>query len=198
LPAGLDAALDAAAELGARWVMVNCDDDDPARAAGQLHAVAYAAARRGLRTGVEFMAYTAMASLEQACGLVRRAGHAGAAVVIDSLHLFRSGAGAADFEGRPEVARDFMQINDAWVARIPVSLAEEGRAHRLLPGEGDLPVHTLVARLDAGATLAVESPCALRRDTLTPLQRAELAMRTTRRWAQAHALPLSDASEPIT
>jgi len=184
-------ALDVAAELGAQWLMVNVDDDETDRAARQLAAVAHAAHARGLRTGVEFMAYTALPSLDRACDLVRRAAHPAAHVVIDSLHLFRSGGTPADVAVRSEVVGAFAQVNDAWSPReVPLSLAEEGRSHRLLPGEGNLTLAALARVLSPDAVLAVESPCALRRDTLSPEARSALAMQAFQRWAAAHDLAL--------
>ncbi|NML47396.1 TIM barrel protein [Ramlibacter sp. G-1-2-2] len=188
-------ALDAAQELGARWLVANVDEDDEARAAEQLAGVATAAAARGLRVGVEFMAYTALPTLQRACALVRRSAHPGARVLVDSLHLFRSGGSFETWAESPEVARAFAQVSDV-LARPPAppSLAEEARAHRLLPGEGEVPLVRLASALEADATLAVEAPNALRRDTLDATGRARLAMRKTRQWAQAHGVAVEEAA----
>jgi sugar phosphate isomerase/epimerase len=179
--AALAPVLEAAQALGARWLLVNGDDPDPARSAAHLHALCDAAAAHGLRVGVEFMVYTALSSLAQARALVQAAQHPAAFVVMDTLHCARAGATPQDMGRVPELARGFAQINDAPRQRHPGSSpSEEGRAYRLLPGEGDLPVGDYVRQLDAGAVLSVESPHAVRAAHLAPADMAHLAWRQAR------------------
>jgi sugar phosphate isomerase/epimerase len=78
------------------------------------------------------------------------------------------------------VNRHFMQINDAPAQRHPgLSAAEEGRAHRLFPGEGELPVGELLQYLAPDAVLSVEAPSAIRTATLDVHARAAVAFRAT-------------------
>jgi len=191
LHAGFDASrfdglLAVSASLGARYLVVNGDDDEAPRAAASLAALAERAAPYGLAVGLEFMVYTAVPTLDAACTLVRRAAQPNARVLIDTLHFARSGARPAMLDGREEVARDFAQISDAPAARHPaLSPGEEARAHRLLPGEGELPLSAIVAALSPDAVLSVEAPSSVRRHHLGLAQRAALAWRAAQDWRSA-------------
>jgi sugar phosphate isomerase/epimerase len=203
---GFDAAalagiLDSAQALGARCLMVNVDDADTARAADSIGALAERARSHGLALGLEFMIYTAMRSLAAARQMVAASKRDNVRVVVDALHFFRAGGVPADLraEGAESaegtegtdpadpIDRHFMQLNDAPVQRHPgLSAAEEGRAHRLFAGEGELPVAQLLPHLAPGARLSVEAPSAIRSATLTPHARAALAFQTTLRFLQRH------------
>lgn len=180
----LAGVFESAQSLGARLLMVNVDDDEPARAAQNLGRLAERAAVHGLQVGVEFMVYTAVRTLQDARRLVAASGSAAACVVIDALHFFRSGGDPAELDAALEtddrVTRRFLQLNDAPAQRhLGLSPAEEGRAHRLLPGEGALPLAGLLRRLDADAVLAVEAPSAIRNRTWSAAQRAAAAHAAT-------------------
>ncbi len=179
--AALAPVLEAAQILGARWLLVNGDDPDASRSAAHLHTLCEAAAAHGLRVGVEFMVYTALSSLGHARALVQAAQHPAAFVVMDTLHCARAGATPLEMGQTPELARSFAQLNDAPRRRHPgTSPSEEGRAYRLLPGEGELPLVDYVRQLDADAVLSVEAPHAVRAAHLAAADIARLA------WRQAH------------
>ncbi|MDQ0606525.1 sugar phosphate isomerase/epimerase [Variovorax sp. W1I1] len=180
----LTGVLDSAQALGARCLMVNVDDSDLSRAADGIGALAERARRHGLALGLEFMVYTAMRSLESAQQIAIASKSDNVRIVIDALHFFRSGAVPQDMASA-HVDRHFIQINDALAQRHPgLSAAEEGRAHRLCPGEGQLPVAQLLAHLAQDALLSVEAPSAIRTATLDPHARAALAFRTTTNFLQ--------------
>lgn len=193
--AALAGVLDSAQALGARCLMVNVDDADAARAADSIGALAERARPHGLALGLEFMVYTALRSLAAARRMVAASKWDNVRVVVDALHFFRAGGVPADLreesaegtEGADLIDRHFMQLNDAPAQRHPgLSAAEEGRAHRLFAGEGELPVAQLLAHLAPGARLSVEAPSAIRSATLTPHARAALAFQTTLRFLQRH------------
>ncbi|MEZ2296918.1 sugar phosphate isomerase/epimerase family protein [Variovorax sp. RCC_210] len=200
----LAGVLDSAQALGARCLMVNVDDADTARAADSIGALAERARPHGLALGLEFMVYTAMPSLAAARQMVAASKRDNVRVVVDALHFFRAGSVPADLraegaegaagvkaaegtEAAGPIDRHFMQLNDAPAQRHPgLSAAEEGRAHRLFAGEGELPVAQLLQHLAPGARLSVEAPSAIRSATLTPHARAALAFQTTLRFLQRH------------
>jgi len=188
LHAGFEAArfeglLAVAASLGARYLVVNGDDDDASRAAAGLAALAQRAAPYGIAVGLEFMVYTAVPTLDMACALVRHAAQPNLRVLVDTLHFARSGAEPATLADAEALARDFAQVNDAPAMRHPgLSPGEEARAHRLLPGEGELPLAGIVAALAPDALLSVESPSAVRQRHLSLDERAALAWRAAQAW----------------
>jgi sugar phosphate isomerase/epimerase len=180
----LAGVLESAQALGARCLMVNVDDSDAARAADSIGALAERAQPHGLALGLEFMVYTAMRSLQAAQQMAAASKSDAVRIVIDALHFFRSGAVPDDMRGA-HVDRHFMQINDALAQRHPgLSAAEEGRAHRLFPGEGELPVAQLLPHLAPDALLSVEAPSAIRSATLDAHARAALAFRATTNFLQ--------------
>ncbi|WP_208509255.1 TIM barrel protein [Variovorax paradoxus] len=189
--AALAGVLESAQALGARCLMVNVDDADLARAADGIAALAERARLHGLSLGVEFMVYTAARSLADAQRLVAAVPASDARIVVDALHFCRAGCQLSDLHAE-RIDHGFMQINDAPAQRHPgLSPAEEGRAHRLFPGEGALPLAALLAPLAGDALLSVEAPSAIRMATMDPQARAAAAYRATTSFLQrngfAHA-----------
>ena len=181
-----DDMLASAQALGARRLLVNVDDADVDQAAHDIGALAERAGVYGLALGLEFMVYTAARSLRGACELVKASGSDSVRVVVDALHFFRAG-GTPEEMADARIDRGFMQINDAPARRHPgLSAGEEGRAHRLFPGEGELPVHRLLPHLCAGAILSVEAPSAIRTAMLGAHERAAAAYRATHQFLQGH------------
>lgn len=183
---GHDDMLASAQALGAKRLIVNVDDTDFEQAAHHIGALAERARVCGLGLGLEFMVYTAARSLRAACELAKASGSDSVRVVVDALHFFRAGSTPEDMADA-RIERDFMQINDAPARRHRgLSAGEEGRAHRLFPGEGELPVHRLLPHLSAGAILSVEAPSAVRMAMLGPHARAAAAYRATHHFLQGH------------
>jgi sugar phosphate isomerase/epimerase len=158
-----DAILDASARVGATYVTTSCSDPVEARAVERLAALGAAAAERDLCVGFEFSAYGAVTSLSQACRMAAEAGAENVVVVVDSLHLARTGGSPDDVAlAVSEDAERFPCLHLADASLVPAgdtqeALATESREDRLLPGEGELPLSALV---DAAprATLYVEAP----------------------------------------
>ena len=157
------AVLDAGHRLGARFVLTLGYDPDEARLTDHFAWLCEQAADRGLRPGLEFMKYCPVPTLAAAVRIVRGAGHPAGAVLVDALHLRRSGGSPADLAG---VAADLLPygqlcdgpLDPVWPddeqARI------ESRTARLLPGDGEFPLAALVRALPAGGALSVEAPVA--------------------------------------
>ena len=187
-----------AASLGARWLVVNGDDDDHARAAANLAALGEIAGVHGLSIGLEFMVYTAVPTLDAALRLVRETGRSNVHVLVDTLHFFRSGAAADRIARTPGIARGWAQFSDAPARRHPaLSPGEEARAHRLLPGEGALPLADVLDAVAPDAVLSIEAPSAVRRHHLGMARRAELAYTTARRWLDAAARPQQEHAHAL-
>jgi sugar phosphate isomerase/epimerase len=115
------------------------------------------AAPYGIRVDVEFMAWRVVATIQDAAALVAAAGKPNGAVLLDSVHLARSGGFPADIAGVPCKAA---QICDGPLAN-PVgteALIYEARSHRLLPGDGELPLIDFLRALPSGAAISAEVP----------------------------------------
>lgn len=174
--------LDFAAGLGAQFALVVSHHPDPGRTAQELDRLAGIAAGRRLRVALEFMRFTAVPTLASALDVVRQTGRADVGVIVDALHLQRSGGTPADLRAIPPGGLAYVQLCDAVAASPPDprALAEEARHHRLLPGAGTLPLRELVGRLDRAVPLSVEVQSDELARTIAPGPRARLAFARAR------------------
>lgn len=160
--------VDAAAALGAdRLVAMNRDPSAP-RAAATLAAVCEVAGVAGLSVGVEFMPYTATRTVAEARRLVEEAGAPNGGVVLDVLHLYRSGGSASDLAGPSPVPVLLLQLCDGLRdAPPPERLRDEALADRRYPGQGELAVADVLGAVPAAVPVTLEAPVAA--DAALPL-----------------------------
>jgi sugar phosphate isomerase/epimerase len=155
--------LDAGARLGARAVLVICNDPDEDRLVDRFAAVCEAAGVRDLRAALEFMIFSSVRTIADAVRVLDRAAHPAGAVLVDALHLQRSGGTPADLASVPADRLPYAQLCDAPAEPVRPDEAvalTEARTGRWYPGDGELPLRELVDALPAGAPLAVEAPVA--------------------------------------
>jgi len=107
-------------------------------------ADAFAAA--GVRLALEFVPYTQVRTLDDARAVCDRVGRAQLGLLIDTLHLARSGGSADDIAQLAPDEIAAVQIADA-AAIAPADLATESRESRRLPGEGSLDLAGFAAAL---------------------------------------------------
>jgi sugar phosphate isomerase/epimerase len=171
--------LEAGADLGASAVIVSGDDDDNARLTAHFASLCDLAQQFGLRADLEFMRWRAVRSLPQAEAIVRQAGKANGAILVDALHLSRCGGSPADLIAIPDQWLRGAQLCDA-AAEMPTTDAAaiaEARGGRLPPGEGALPLGGLLQALPSDASLSVEMPL----PALEARARIAVAFKATRR-----------------
>ena len=131
---------EAGAELGAQRVGVNVDDPDRARTIDRFAQLCDLAARSNLAVDLEFMIWRPVARLEDAVAIVTAAGRPNGTILVDALHLSRSGGTPAAVASVDPALIGSMQICDApKQAPEPSGIIDEARSDRLLPGDGDLP-----------------------------------------------------------
>ena len=182
-----------AAELGGDRLVVLNRHRLPERAVEQFAAVCAVAGAAGLAAAVEFMPYTATRTLGEAHQLVAAAGAPNAGVVLDVLHLYRSGGTAADLAGAALDRILLVQLCDAPAAAPPPDrLRDEALRHRRYPGDGELPLADVLAALPAGVPLTVEAPVAEDAGR-PPVERARAAAAALRRLFRE-----SGQSRPVT
>jgi len=169
-------AIDTGHALGAGIMVVNGFDPDLSRFGDRLARYAEAAAAAGMRVALEFLPYSAVRSLAQAQAIIERSGAPACGLLLDALHLERSGGTPADIAAlRPEQIV-FAQLCDA-ALRAPDSsdeaLMQEARTARLPAGSGELPLDAFLDALPAGTEIEYE------------VARADLASATPRAKALA-------------
>ncbi|MFK4510554.1 sugar phosphate isomerase/epimerase [Bradyrhizobium daqingense] len=158
--ASLAGRLEAGADLGATAVIASGDDPDQSRLTAHFAELCRLAASFGLRVDLEFMRWRAVGNLAQAAAIVRDASQMNGAILIDALHLTRSGGEAADLILLPDQWLRSAQLCDA-IAKPPATehaIIAEAREGRLPPGHGALPLVSLIEALPADTRLSVEMP----------------------------------------
>lgn len=148
-----------AAALGARYLLVVSDDPDRGRTVAGLQRVSRRCREAGLSAVLEFMAFTHPSTLADAAQIAAEVGPDLGGLLVDALHLARTGGQPAEIDGFAPALFPYAQICDAPLEAPPddvAALIDEARHQRLLPGQGELPLAGLVAALPPGVPLSVE------------------------------------------
>jgi sugar phosphate isomerase/epimerase len=109
------------------------------------------------------MIFSSVKTIADAQRVLNRSGHPAGAILIDALHLQRSGGTPADVSAVAPARLPYVQLCDGpFQPILPDSAVAltEARTGRLFPGDGELPLAELLGALPAGASLAVEAPVA--------------------------------------
>ncbi|NTA13938.1 sugar phosphate isomerase/epimerase family protein [Agrobacterium tumefaciens] len=172
--------LEAGAELGARFVLSAGIDDEQARLVENYGTLCDAAAGFGLTVGLEFMPFRPMATLVHTLRTIEAVNRPNAKLLIDTLHLDRSGSGVSEITGRVRDHLGYVHLCDAVAKRpSPEKFAEEARNARFYPGEGVLPLADIVRALPQAAAFSIEAPNPHYRH-LAPAERIRIAGEKTR------------------
>ncbi|MGH6860584.1 MAG: sugar phosphate isomerase/epimerase family protein [Phyllobacterium sp.] len=175
--------IETAAEFAMPMMQITCEDRDLSRAGDKLGRIADAAAEHGMAMAIEFMRWRSTATIQDASRLAAASGRDNVGVLLDALHLSRSGGSPADVAALPEGLVLYLQLCDA-PARQPRDNAAriaEARTERMFPGAGGLWLNELMSVLPGDITISVETPHK-GDSTLSFAERAEKAMAATRRF----------------
>jgi sugar phosphate isomerase/epimerase len=104
------------------------------------------AADHDLMVCLEFLPWGGVPTLARAVEVVRAADRANGSVLVDSWHLFRSGASVADLAAAPGELVGYVQIDDAPVQPEAEPYLETMHRRRL-PGDGDFDLVGFVRAL---------------------------------------------------
>jgi sugar phosphate isomerase/epimerase len=184
--------IDAAAAVGASNLLVVSRGVDDGKFIERFGTLCDLAAPAGIGCSLEFMAFMSIRHLPQAITVLDAVDRPNAAVLIDNLHLARTGGTIADV-GVIDAARlPYVQLCDAPAAR-PDDLVVEALDGRLTLGEGDLPVRELIAAVPPHTALSLEVRSAhLRTSFPDPTDRARRVLTTTRAFLDR---PAQDAGQ---
>jgi sugar phosphate isomerase/epimerase len=155
--AGQQAALEAAADIGARAVSLVVYDLDKASHPERVADFAERAGKLGLRTLLEFFALSGVDSLGYTLDLMAKVGNPSLGISADSLHVARTGTNLAQLAAVPAGLIVHAQLNDG-PASLPVERQlDEARGERLLPGEGEFDLVGFIRALPPAVTIGVEA-----------------------------------------
>ena len=151
--------IETAAEFGMPLMQITSEDPELSRASDNLGRIADIADKHGIAIAIEFMRWRSAATIENAGRLATASGRGNVGILLDALHLSRSGGGpAAAGALRDQVL--YLQLCDA-PAIQPVddaSCIAEARGARMIPGEGELWLRDLMAELPSDIAISVETP----------------------------------------
>ena len=177
-PASLKPVLALSQTLGARFLVCPVEDADKDRRLSTFSKLCDLAAAYDLTCLIEFNPYSACPNLAAAVDIVEATKADNKGLVIDALHLSRSG-------GDPE---DLRRVDPNWLKLVHLcdatpkpeglrtidEMRAESRTARLLPGEGALWLKRLMAALPEDVGVSIEAPSAKYAD-LPATERARLA-----------------------
>lgn len=156
--AGYQRDLEIFAELGAVRVNSVSMDPDMDRTLDQFARFAELAAAHGLRTTMEFAPGLTVADLPSALTVLRHVDRPDFTLLIDTMHLVRSGSGAADLAALDPAQIGYVQLCDAPSTPRFESYFEESMFERVAPGEGGLGLDAIVAALPGDRVYSLELP----------------------------------------
>ncbi len=176
-------SLEAGARLGASVFTVAGADTDRSRLIDTLARLAADAAEFGIRPALEPISYQSVSTVAEAASLARAAG---AALMLDPLHIQRGGSSLDDVAALEPTLVPVLQLCDA-----PLALADDGpdrtaarqheaRKDRMVVGEGELPLAGLLAATPPGVPVSLEIPNVHLQATLPPREFLAVLARAAR------------------
>jgi sugar phosphate isomerase/epimerase len=152
------ADLDALAELGVPRINVVSLDPDLDRTFDQFAILTELAAQRGVQTVVEPVPGLTIGDLPTAVAAREHVGRSDFRLLIDAMHLVRSGSGAADVAALDGDHIGYAQLNDTTLRPRLGNYMEEAMFERMVPGEGELPLPDILSALPPDIVIELEVP----------------------------------------
>lgn len=188
-----DAMIEIALDLGVRNVLCVSSEPDMTRTKERFEHLCKKAESGTLRVVLEFLAFTEIRSLRQSLEVVQDVAHPAGGILVDALHLQRTGASALDLRTVDPALMPYFQLCDAGAHPLdssPEGLLEDALYLRQLPGDGELPLRELLAQIDPLLPLSLEirSRALLETYPADPLARASHVFEATQRFLQIAAV----------
>jgi sugar phosphate isomerase/epimerase len=179
-----DALVDTAGELGVRHVLVASGPAERGAVVQRFGELCARAAPAGVVVVLEFLPIFTIGSLTDAVGVVEEVGSPNAGVLVDTLHLDRSGGSPSELGGLRAGLVPYLQLADAPrepPGRDRETLRDEALHGRLPPGDGALPLDAVLAAVpDVPLSLELRSK-ALMAEYPDPADRARAVFTATER-----------------
>ncbi|ELR85396.1 MULTISPECIES: sugar phosphate isomerase/epimerase family protein [Mycobacterium] len=174
--------LDVMAELGVPRINVVSLDPDLPRTLDQFAALTELAAQRGIGTVVEPVPGLTIGDLPAGLAAADHVGRSEFRLLVDTMHLMRSGSGASELAAVDPGRIGYAQLNDTTLRPRMDNYLEEAMFERLVPGEGDLPLRDILAALPADIVIEIEVPQrSLALAGVSPIERLRPCVEAARR-----------------
>jgi sugar phosphate isomerase/epimerase len=186
------ACIDVGAELGAKNVLCVASDPDMAANAARFAELCRHAEGSGMRVALEFGIFTEVKNLAMAMAVLDAVAHPLRALLIDPIHVDRSGSTAAQITAVPRDLIPYAQFCDAPAKRPDPAKFDEIITDaidlREQCGAGGLPLKAMYDALPAGIPLSIELRSKALRDGYPEAgERAKAVAAATRAWLAANA-----------
>ena len=163
-------ALEVTAELGC--TRVNCLSFEPdwRRTKDEVVALAELAGEYGQTVLLEFVRRYSISSAVKAQEIIEYAKRPNIQILVDTLHLARSGE-VESFKSIDPKLIGYVQICDGKVDEPDdEAYQKEAIANRQIPGEGAIPLVSILQHVPSGVVVSGEVPMVLRREAGVPDQ----------------------------
>lgn len=166
--------LDIFQELGTERINTVSMDPDLGRSLDQFGVLAEMSAARGMKSSIELCPVLTINTLASAVAAVRHVSRKDFTLLLDTLHLGRSGATADELAALDPAMIGYIQLSDAPLNPTNPSYMDEATFDRMVPGEGELPLRDYLSVLPRDVVVSLEVPSrALARAGLSPRDRLE-------------------------
>jgi sugar phosphate isomerase/epimerase len=184
--------IDVGAKLGAANVLCVSSDPDHGATAARLAELCRHAEGSGLRVALEFGVFTEVKDLDAAMAVLDEVAHPLRALLIDPIHVDRSGSSIAAISRLDPALLPYAQFCDAPAERPDPTdfdaVIVDAIDLREQCGAGGLPLDALYRALPKGLPLSIELRSkALRERYPDAAARARAVAEATRRWLEARA-----------
>lgn len=177
-----DRMVDAAAQVGARNLLVVSRGVDDRRFAERFGELCDLAAPHGIGCSIEFLAFMSVSSLPQSLAILDSVDRPNGDVLVDALHLVRTGATPADVAAIHPDRVAYAQLCDG-PAAPPADAYADALDGRMTLGAGEFPVRELIDALPASTPISMEIRSKPLRDGFPdPTARARHVLATTTAW----------------
>jgi sugar phosphate isomerase/epimerase len=151
--------LEIMAELGVHRINTLSLDPEWNRSIDQFGMVVDMATAAGMETTMETSPGFTPQDLPTALEVIRAVGRPNFRLLVDTMHIVRGGATAADLAALDPDTVGYVQLSD--VPLIPSgssSYYEEAMFDRMVPGTGELPLLDILAALPRDLVIGIEVP----------------------------------------
>lgn len=182
-PSDFCAGLACGHELGARTASaIVWENSDRADVLAKFRRLCDMAREMNIHVNVEFFAFSqSMPTLQAAVDLVRDSGRENAGVVIDLLHLIRTGSSVEQLRRLEPSLIGAAQLCDGFLEIDSSALLAEAGGNRKAPGDGEFPIAAFVEAIPPEIVIGLEVPQVALIGSVTPQERARNLLATTRR-----------------
>jgi sugar phosphate isomerase/epimerase len=180
-------SIDIGADLAAKNVLCVSSDPDMGATAAKLAELCQHAEGSGIRVALEFGIFTEVKTIDMALAVLDQVGHPLRALLIDPIHVDRSGCAATQIAAVPPALLPYAQFCDAPATRPDPddfdAIITDAIDLREQCGAGALPLDAIYKALPADIPLSIELRSKALRDAYPdPGERAKAVAQATRAW----------------